>query len=159
MRRIAAIACMAALAAIFLWIVFRAIVNPVKAERESFAADLAKVTPVEVAIDKPNWNFEKWEKSIAGKQSLWQELVAPPPPVPPPPEAPPDLQKMLQGVTATRQSVGGRAKIIKPDEPKGVFMKVGDNINGLRIKEITKTEVTLSLTWHEKELTATLPRQ
>jgi len=68
---------------------------------------------------------------------------------------------MLEGVRATRQQVGQKVKIFAPQIPKGVFVAVGDDVNGLKVKAIEKTGVTLSFLWKEKqeELTITLPRE
>ena len=132
--------------------------NPLDARRLQLAAELAEIKPIEVDFHPPDWDFEAWERSIAEKPALWEELVEPPPPPKPPPPKPPNLGKMIAGVSASRQQIGKKAKIITKNDPRGAFMAVGDVVGGLTIKEITKTEVILVLKWQGKELTTSLPR-
>lgn len=105
-----------------------------------------------------------WDRTITEKRGVWQELIPPPPPPPPPPPEPPkrpDLAQMLSGVRATRQQVGGKAKFILPDNPRGVFLGEGEKINGVSIVSFSRTEVVFSYVWREmnQELTFTMPRE
>ncbi|MBW7865811.1 MAG: hypothetical protein H3C30_15530 [Candidatus Hydrogenedentes bacterium] len=69
--------------------------------------------------------------------------------------------KMLEGVKFTRQQVGPKVKMNSPQSPKGSFVGEGDKVNGLTVKSISKTGVTLTFFWKEKneELTITMPRE
>ena len=162
MEKIVTIVLAALLAALLAAIAFFAFSNPINANRKALAATIAEVKPIEVLFEKPNWDFDKWQRSIAGKPSLWHELVEPPPPPappPPPPEQPPNLEALIKDVTAGRQQIGAKIKIMKPGDTKGSFMAVGDELNGLKIKEITKTSVVLSMEWKGQELTTTITRK
>ncbi len=161
MERRILIVCGMLLAVILVAILFGLVRDSYAARREALAADLGAIRPVEVSFDNPNWDFEKWQKTVAGKPALWQELIAPPPkppPPPPPPPKPPDTKAMIKDVVATRSQMGPRAKIKTKTDPKGTFLGVGDQVNGMTIKEITKTTIVLSLTWQNQELTETLER-
>ncbi|HOC74199.1 MAG TPA: hypothetical protein PKL54_15400, partial [Candidatus Hydrogenedentes bacterium] len=59
------------------------------------------------------------------------------------------------------QQVGQKVKLVTPQSPRGVFVGVGDDVNGLKVKSIEKTGIVLSFLWKEKqeELTVTLPRE
>jgi hypothetical protein len=148
-----------ALAAVVGLMGYYLVSNPMNAQRTVLATNLANVQTEEVAFEKPSYDFDRWQQSIAAKPALWQELVAPPPAPPPPPEKPPDLDAMLKGVTAGRQQIGGKVKIAKAGDPKGSFLGVGDTVSGLTIKEISKTTVVLALTWKGQELTTSIPRK
>jgi type II secretory pathway component PulC len=134
--------------AVALFFVF----NPMERHRVALAAELGKIQPEDVPFPKPSRDYEKWVQQIAGKPNLWKELVEAPPP--PEPVKPPDpkLEEMLKGVTIGRQQIGSKVKIMKPDDQRGQFYTVGDTINGCTIKEISKTDVTFSLTFEGKEL-------
>ena len=138
--------------------------NPVAGRRESLKLALAEVRAGDTDVESQTWDFDLWNGTITGRAYVWTELVPPPPPPPPPPTPPPqkpDLQKMLEGVKATRQQVGQKVKIFTSQSPRGVFVGVGDDVNGLKVKSIDKTGVVLSFLWKEKqeELTVTLPRE
>ena len=139
-------------------VLLNAVQNPMTGRRESLRLALADVRAGDTDVESQTWDFDLWNGIITGRAYVWTELVPPPPP--PPPEKP-DLQKMLEGVRATRQQVGQKVKIFAPQIPKGVFVAVGDDVNGLKVKAIEKTGVTLSFLWKEKqeELTITLPRE
>jgi hypothetical protein len=121
--------------------------------------ELANINPTWVEFPQPDWNFKRWHEAITGKKALWQEIVPPPPPPPPKEEPPPDLRKELTGVEATRSQIGQKVKFKTPENQKGVFYTVGDKINGLTIKSITKDYVEFSLQWKGEELTTRLGRR
>lgn len=133
--------------------------NPVNTKRQWLAAELTSIQPVDVAFEKPQWDFDGWQSAVAAKPALWTELIPPPPPPPPRPEPPPNLSAMIKGVTASRQGIGKKAKIFTPHDKRGAFMGVGDTIGGLTITEVSKTAVRLSLDWKGQELTVILPRE
>jgi len=134
------------------------VADPLDARRLELAAELSEIKPVDVDFQPPDWDFDAWGRAIAEKPALWEELIEPPPPPAPPPPKPPDLAKMIAGVSASRQQIGKKAKIITKNNARGEFMAVGDVVGGLTIKQITKTEVVLALKWKGKELTTSLPR-
>ncbi|HOZ46879.1 MAG TPA: hypothetical protein PLO37_00525 [Candidatus Hydrogenedentes bacterium] len=148
-----------ALAGVLALMAYHAVNNPMDKVRHQVDAELAEIKTVSVAFPAPEWEFDKWHHEIVGKASLWKELVPEPAPPPPPPEKPPDLQEKLKGVEPTRQQVGGRVKIKTPGDEKGSFYSVGDILNGLQIKEISKTHVTFMVLWKDKELTTQLERR
>ncbi len=76
-----------------------------------------------------------------------------------PPKQPPDLTKMGKNISFGRQQIGTKVKMMDSKDPKGSFVQVGDTVNGLTIKEITKTSVVLMLPWEDHELTIEIPRK
>ena len=158
-QRIATIVGVIVIAGILAFIGYNFWANPVGEKRQWLNQELSEIQPIEVIFDKPQWDFKGWQDSVAGKPALWEELIEPPKAPPPPPPTPPNLNAMLKGVRALRQGVGKRAKIITPGDARGAFMGVGDMVNGLRIKEVTKTAVTFSLEWQGQELTTSIPRE
>jgi hypothetical protein len=159
-ERIATIACAAVLAALVGLAGYLAVANPMKAKRQDLDAQMAKIMPIDVPFPKPPWDFAKWQQSVAAKQNAWQEIVAPAAPPPPKPKTPPDPKTMLKDVTFGRQGIGTKKVMMKHgNEPRGAMVAVGDNVNGLTIKEITKTDVSLSLTWEGQEIPLTVPRK
>ena len=146
-------------AGIVVFIALNFVYNPMHAREKALVAEASRIAPIEVNFEKPNWDFKKWQQSIAAKPALWQQLLAPPAPPPPPPEKPPDLNAMIKDVAVGRQQIGPKVKVMKGGDAKGTFMAVGDTLNGLTIKEITKTEMVLSLTWKGQELTVAIPRK
>jgi len=152
------IAGVAIVASLLVLMGYLLIANPMKERQQQLNRQIEAIQPIEVVFEPPKWDFDKWQNSIAAKPKIWQDLVEAPPPPPPPPEKPPDLGALLKGVSPTRQQVGSKIKIITGTDPKGVFMQVGDTINGLTIKSIEKTEIIFSLMWQGKELTTSLPK-
>ena len=133
--------------------------NPMNARRTTLENQLAKISPVDVEFERRDLDVDSVQKKLASKPGLWVELVPPPPPPPPPPPTPPNLEEKVKGVTFGRQQVGGKVKMTKPGDAKGSFVGVGDQVNGLTVKEITKTTVVLALTWQGQELTISRQRK
>lgn len=146
---------------IFAFILLNVVQNPVAAQREQLRIQLAEVPAMRVDVGPltTQVDIEAIQHSISGKEKLWQELIPPPPPPPPPPEPPPDLVKMLEGVQPTRQQIGSAIRIIVPGNARGGRFEVGDEINGVKIQEITPTEVVFSLPWKDQVLTHSLTRR
>ncbi|HQN01543.1 MAG TPA: hypothetical protein PLL36_10725, partial [Candidatus Hydrogenedentes bacterium] len=71
------------------------------------------------------------------------------------------LAGMLGEVKATRQQVGDKVKFLVPSNPRGEFKGVGESINGVAIKSISRTEVVFSYFWKEQdqELIYNMPRE
>ncbi|HEO71649.1 MAG TPA: hypothetical protein ENN80_10330 [Candidatus Hydrogenedentes bacterium] len=159
MERVLFILVLLAIGALGALIVLNAIQQPIKKEQAWLDEELARIRPTQVLFPKPDWDFHAWHQAIAGKAALWKEIVPPPPPKPKPPPKPPNIEEKLVGVEATRQQVGDKARIRTPDNPRGDFYGVGDTINGLRIKEVTKYQVVFCLEWMGQELTTSLERR
>jgi hypothetical protein len=66
---------------------------------------------------------------------------------------------MVEGISFGRAQIGAKVKMTDGKDPKGSFVKVGDKVNELTIKDITKTSVVLSLIWEDQELTTEIPRK
>ncbi len=133
--------------------------NPTASKETILKAKIADIKPVVVEFNRRELDVESVQKRLAAKPGLWKELLEPPPPPAPPPPPPPPIEKMAEPRTFGRQKIGDKIKVTKGGDPKGTFVAVGDKINGLSIKEITKTSVVLSLTWEGKELTVTKERK
>ncbi len=133
--------------------------SPMGARRASLEDQLAKISPVDVEFERRDLDVDSVQKKLASKPGLWVELLAPPPPPPPPPPKPPNLEEMAKGVAFGRQQVGDKVKMTKAGETKGSFVGVGDAVNGLTVKEITKTSVVLALKWQSQELTISKGRK
>ena len=133
--------------------------NPIIPKRAAFNKKIAAVEPESVIIDFENKSdFTQLRANITGNKNLWQELIKPPPPPPPPPPKPPNINKNLQGVSATRQGIGDKVIFKIPGNPRARY-GVGDVHNGCTIKEITRTDVLFVLPWTGGEVEARIPRK
>lgn len=133
--------------------------NPMNARRAALSGQLAKIVPVEVKFERRELDVESVQKKIAAKPKLWEQLLEPPAPAPPPPPAPPSVEEMAKNLSFSRQQIGAKIKVMKGGDTKGEFVTKGDLVNGLTIKDISKTSVVLSLTWQGTELTVTKERK
>lgn len=146
------------------WIALQAVRNPMHAREDALETTLAGVAGN--SIDLPNSAkppLLMLRPQIVGKKALWSELVAAPP-APPKPQADPNLKEKLKGVTATRQTIArGDAVLVKfylgPQDKAGAWKTVGEDINGLTIREITTEAVVFGIKQGEKEYTVELPRR
>ena len=109
-------------------------------------------------------NYAVVGRQVLSNESLWNELIAPPPPklkV----AARPNLEKMLRGVVASlRQEITGSdgrtlIRIKTAEDKRGSFKGPGDHVNGLTIQKITANSVVFILKKGGKEYTHTLPRR
>lgn len=148
-----------ALAGVLAFGGYRMYSNPMAAGKVRLENQLKGIKPIDVKFEKPAWDFDKWQGAIAAKPALWEPLIAAPLPPPPPPKQPPDLEKMMKDVSFGRAQVGTKVKMLDGKDPKGSFVKVGDSVNGLTIKEITKTSVLLTFPWEDQELKIEIPRK
>lgn len=160
MIRLVLIACGALAVAAVAWTAFLLVDNPFHDRHRVLAAEIAGVKPVEVEFTPPEWDFAGWQDAIAAKPKLWDRLYEPPAPAPPAPPKPPDLNKILSdnGVTVGRQQVGQKARVMTKADSRGTFMGVGDQIAGLTIAEVTRTNVKFTMEWRGQTLEASLPR-
>ncbi|HUW60437.1 MAG TPA: hypothetical protein VMZ06_05480 [Candidatus Bathyarchaeia archaeon] len=159
MERRYVIIVIAVLAVIAVAVGLRSALNPYRTRQAALQADLAQIKPVEVKLQTKQANFARWKQAIGAKPAVWQELIPAPPPPPPPPPKPPNTKEKIAGLKVTRQGIGDKVRIMSKENPKGVFLGPGDSINGMKIKEVTKTDVTFSLKWRDKELTETVHRE
>lgn len=165
--RIFVILCVIAACGCLAYVAYRQIDNPYAAREVKLRANLADVTAPEVTyVTTSDVDYQALQQEVLAKPALFRELIPPPPPpkaAPPPPPPPPDLAKMLEGVIAGTATITKNgepaAKIRTANDPRGEFKGVGDTVNGLTIKEITKEEVIFTLTANEKEYTHRLKRQ
>jgi hypothetical protein len=133
--------------------------NPINAERTMLNTTLANIKPVEGGSTNQEADMEALEQKLAAKPQLWKELLPPPEPPKPAPPAPPKLEEMAKDLNFGRQQVGGKVKVTKGGDKKGSFIGVGDIVNGLTVKEISKAAVVLSLEWQNQELTISKERK
>ncbi len=160
MERGITIGCVVVLIALAGWIGYNAFDSPMQQRSLALKADVSKIKPMELSFPKPNWDTEKWQQSVAAKPNLWTQLVEPPKAEPPPPPTPPNPNEMIKDVRFSKQGIGvKKIKLFKGADTKGEWASVGDTINGLVLKEITKGDVTLTLKWNDQELTATKQRE
>jgi len=159
MERRYVIIVIAVLAVIAVAVGLRSALNPYRTRQAALQADLAQIKPVEVKLQTKQANLARWKQAIGAIPAVWQELIPAPPPPPPPPPKPPNTKEKIAGLKVTRQGIGDKVRIMSKENPKGVFLGPGDSINGMKIKEVTKTDVTFSLKWRDKELTETVHRE
>ena len=133
--------------------------NPISAEGAALNATLASIKPVEAGYAKQEADMETLQQKLAAKPQLWKELLPPPEPPKPAPPTPPKLEDMVKDLNFGRQQVGGKVKMTKGGDKKGSFVGVGEIVNGLTVKEISKTAVILSLEWQGQELTISRERK
>jgi len=145
--------------AIAIIMAINALLNPMRARQQELDAKLAVVTPTELSFNQTQASLDQWQLAIAGKPALWNPLIAPLPAPSAPPGPGPNIEKMLEGITVSRQQVGSKVKIISPSNPRGSFVAVGEQVNGATIKEISRTTVTFSVNWNGQEITHAVPRQ
>jgi hypothetical protein len=141
--------------------------DPEKARMDALAKRLTEIQPRHIDyVTQSKVDYTSLQNQILSKPKLFQELVPPPPPptpAPPPPPKPPDLEALLKGVVATRMEIskGGvkRVRFMTPASKTPEYFGVGDIINGVTIKEVTKAAIIFSIVANEKEYTKEMPRQ
>ncbi len=138
---------------------YRMYSNPMVERRQVLENHLKSIKTIDVKFEKPPWDFDKWQQAISSKPAIWESLVAAPLPPPPPPKQPPNLEAMAKDISFGRQQIGAKVKMMDAKDPKGSFVKVGDTVNELTIKQIGKTGVVLAFMWEGQELTIEIPRK
>lgn len=132
--------------------------NPVLPREAWLQSQLAQLSPDWSAEETVHVNSEELVGVIQSKPSVWDRLIAPPPPAP----KPVNVMEKLQGVKVTRQRMGSgdsvKLKLTTPAAPRGAWFGKGDNINGATIKEITDSEIVFSVMDNGKEYTGSLKR-
>ncbi len=127
--------------------------SPVEARKLALDRQIGGIAPEDVQYDStPKVNFERLEEAIGNKKAIWRELVEAPPPPPPAPKKveAPDMPRMLHAVVPSLRSQIGRGESLKiristPEKPRGVFMGLGEIVNGCVIKEIRDDAVVFAL--------------
>lgn len=135
--------------------------GPVEARREALEIRLenAQING-SVAAPATVLDYENIQYVIAAKPDLWAPLTQAAKAA----AAPPDLEKLLQGVTISRNTVGSGAdvkiKIMTPENQAGDWVGVGDNLRGLAVKSIDARSgtVVFMTPFQGREYTFTLTR-
>jgi len=146
------------------FVAMHALQNPMHERLTVLETDMASVDYIpEEYVTTSDANYPMLVTRIVNKETVWKELVAPPKKRIRPPK-PPDLEKMLEGVVASRRVQIGRGdsisiKVTTPSNPRGSFMKIGDEVNTLTIKEITSESVLFHLKKRGKDYTYSLLRK
>ncbi len=159
--------CAAGVIACAAWYVRGAKENPMDARQAALHARLAEIQPQDIQYTTTSGvDYVELMARIAAKPSLWNELIPPPPPPPPPPPViiPPDLRKMLEGVSISLKQQLRSGDSIKPlfrikGNPRGEFMGVGDQINGVTIQRVLPESVLFALVKDGIEYTVEIERQ
>ncbi len=152
-------------ALIALWILLHMVVNPMDGVRADLARELAQV-PASGASGAEGLEFAALQNRIAGRPSLWRELIAAPEA---PPEAPavaagpsaPNLADRLKDISIGRGQIGtNKIRVLTPDAPEGQWMAIGTAINGCTLDSFTRDEAIFVYEWKEggKKLSIALPR-
>lgn len=151
-------------ALIVLRMLLYTVVNPMDRVRADLARERAQV-PVSGASGAEGLEFAALQNTIAGRPSLWRELI----PLPEEPEAPtvptgpsaPNLADRLKGVSIGRGQIGtNKIRVLTPDAPEGQWMAIGSTLNGCTLDSFTRDEVIFTYDWKEggKKLSIALPR-
>jgi hypothetical protein len=153
MKRPTMIAVLGITALILLKVALNTLVNPMDRVRDDVAAALADI-PANAPLDSDEGqDYARWEKDIRAVPTLWQEIIAPPPPAPPkPPPKPsaPDLAKMLANISIGKGQIGKtKIRVLTPDAPRGRWMKTGDVINGCTLESFTRKEAIFTYYWED----------
>jgi len=152
-------------ALIVLWIVLHMVVNPMDEVRADLARELAQV-PASGASGGEGLEFAALQNRIAGRPSLWRELIDAPEA---PPEVPvvnagpsePNLATLLKDVSMGRGQIGtNKIRVHTPEAPEGQWMAIGAAINGCTLDSFTRDEAIFTYDWKEggKKLSIALPR-
>lgn len=161
-ERLITIVCGALIAFLGGLFVYKALANPMTAQRTALAAELAEIDggwepPSRSAGRSP----EELQQIVLAQATLWRSLVE----APPPPPKPFDMDGAMKGITPTRRSMGSgeslAVRIETPAAPRGEYYAVGDTIagsGGIVVKEIGRDYVVFSKTHEGKEYTKRLGR-
>jgi hypothetical protein len=140
-------------------VVYLSIHNPMETKQVALTERLDGIERVDVPYQKREVDVESVQKKLAAKPKLWDQLLDPPKAAAPTPPPPPPIEEMAKTLSFGRQQIGGKVMMTKTGEKKGSFIAVGETVNGLTIKEISKTNVVLSLIWQGQELTTSKERK
>jgi hypothetical protein len=160
MQRSAYIVAIAVLVAAGSWIAYRRVEDPMAARKAVLAGELAEIGPLSDAeMRSASTGNEELLDLIRGNPALWRELVEAQKVAP----KPPDLAQLLRGVTATtnQRGMGAQLKVLikTPQNRTGGWFGVGDQINGVGIRSISRRDVEFGLEHNGKQYTLKLPRR
>lgn len=151
MQRIIYIVGIGLLAAILLMVARDVARNPLVDREKDFHARLDQVPLRVEATEGLTTDYAALRAQVAAKPALWDALVPPPPP-PPVRVVRPDIQRMINGVTASRQSIGDKVKFFTKDAPKGKWVEKGETITGkVVLKDFNKFECTVAYYWEHND--------
>ncbi len=161
MLRIAYIASFALFAGIAGLIGYNLLNGPVDARRDSleFQLENAKTGGSLMQVQE-DVNYEEIQYAIAAKPNLWTPLTQ----VAKAAAKPPDLGKMLEGVTISRRTVGSgenvKISIITPENRAGQWVGIGGTLRGLTVKSIEPRggKVVFMMSFQGREYTYSLSR-
>jgi hypothetical protein len=151
---------LAVLAVLLALLVLNAVQNPVSRRYANAEAVLEQVSSAPLDLHTtPDLPYSEIRRTILAKPKLWQALVDAPPPTP----NVPNLAKMLQGVTVTRDQIGVSEDMkvrIRGAEgnTRGQWVGKGDVVNGLSVKAITDRAIVFSTVSDGVEYTHEMPR-
>ena len=144
-------------------VVLNMVVSPLDSNREALREALAAV-PEHASLDDGLNDPQVWTQSIDDSPALWQELVAPAPAAPPP--APtleePDVLTMLKTIHVGRAQIGtSKIKIFTPKDPQGIWLEIGETINGCRLTGFDRETAQFSYYWEagKRNLAVALERE
>ncbi len=159
MQRILLILLIGVVGGIWVFFALNLVSDPLANERAYLAQNLAQVEKNSGGEDTALIaETTAWLRMIDEKKAVWDALIPPPPPPPPPPPKapePPDIAKMLKGVSVGRSQVGKRVKVTTPKDKKGSWVSEGDLVEGCRLEKIDKDAVLFTLYWAEGDKTLT----
>lgn len=159
MSRLYYIAAAAILAGLAGLILLSFLNGPIEARRDALAFRLenaragGSLVVAEEAVD-----YEDIQYAIAAKPNLWAPLTTPARAA----AKPPELDKLLSGVTISRSTVGSGAdvkiKVMTPENRAGQWVVVGSKVRGLTVKSIDarRKSVTFAQQFQGREYTFTL---
>jgi len=161
MQRIGYLIAFALIAGLAALIGLNVLSSPVDARREAFEIRLGDARASDpLAKFEEQVDYEEIQNSISSKSNLWAPLTKPKTVA----AKPPDLEKMLEGVTISRNAVGSGAdikiKIMSQDNRNGQWVGVGGKVRGLTIKSIDgrRGAVKFMQLFQGREYTYTLTR-
>lgn len=145
------------------YLVRNALGDPMAPRRTALENRLQDIVPEKTDyLASARSDFSAERGRITGKSAIWRELV-PAPPRPPARKMPPNLRRKLSGVVPTRTSIGSgsdtKALIKSTENPRGAFIGVGEQINGVTLLRIEKTVVVFGVTQQGVDYTHEIPRR
>lgn len=133
--------------------------DPYALRRAEIDTRAAAIQPEEITINLDRrTDLSQMRAKITANGGLWKELIEPPPPPPPPKAKAPDIDKALEGIVPTRQSIGSAVLFRVPGNNRA-RVSVGDVLNGCTVAEVTRTDVLFELPWAGGVVKKRIPRQ
>lgn len=158
MPRIFYIVSIAILAGIGALIALSVLNGSVQARKEGLRFRLENARAAGTMVEpEADVDYESIQYAIAAKPNLWSPLTTPQKAA----VQPPDLAKILNGVSISRNTVGSgdniKIKVTMPEDRAGQWVGIGATVRGLRVKSIDRRgSVTFSQQFQGREYTYTL---